>query len=300
MQVYRKRQINRPLKIDFEFTTTIFVHDVLNPPTPNRGSDVCLKIYDSKELKLSKIEFTDKIGPPRTSYDLKIYHPLAIGFTSGDRSKSATEFKNLVLAMNLSLCRACITDSNILFTSPTIQYKAMGLKNEVGRMDDIVHAYSENVIVVSDEAFAWVSLSENISENYTLDLFKTIQNFKAIDIMQNLPYANLTKAITEYERSMTENSTLFIFKNLFNALELSTNSHQEYTSNEFDTIVSENTTIPSDTVKEWRIFYNRIKHVDESEEQYIAFVSGKDKLTSMICPMRSSTKKTIVKLLNLI
>ena len=96
--------------------------------------------------------------------------------------------------------------------------------------------------------------------------------------MQNLPYANLTKAITEYERSMTENSTLFIFKNLFNALELSTNSHQEYTSNEFDTIVSENTTIPSDTVKEWRIFYNRIKHVDESEEQYIAFVSGKESL----------------------
>ena len=114
----------------------------------------------------------------------------------------------------------------------------MDLKNEVRKVGDIVHAYSENVIVVSDDAFAWVSLSENISENYTLDLFKTIQNFKAIDIKQNLPYTNLTKAITEYERSMTENSTLFIFKHLFNALELSTNSHKEYTNNVFDIVVS--------------------------------------------------------------
>ena len=42
----------------------------------------------------------------------------------------------------------------------------MDVKNEVRKVGDIVHAYSENVIVVSDDAFAWVSLSENISENY--------------------------------------------------------------------------------------------------------------------------------------
>ena len=99
---------------------------------------------------------------------------------------------------------------------------------------------------------------------------------------------------------MTENSTLFIFKHLFNALELSTNSHKEYTNNVFDIVVSENTTIPSGPVKEWRSFYNRIKHVDESEEQHLAFVSGMDKVSSMICPIRSCTKKTIVNLLNLI
>lgn len=286
------------MKINFEFTKTIFVHDILNPPTPNRGSDVSLKIIDSKELNLYKIEITDKIGPPRTSYDLKIYHLLDIGFTSGDRSKSTTEFKNLVLAMNLSFCRACITDSNFLFSSPTIQYKATDLKNEVRRIDDIVHAYSESVIVVSDEAFAWTSLSENISENYTLDLFKTIQKFKAIDINQNLRYTNLTKAIGEYEKSTTENSTLFIFKHLFNALELSTNFYHEYIGGTFDAIVSNNTVIPTESVKEWRNLYTRIKHVDRSDKERIAFVNGIQNVNSMILPLRRCTRKTIVDLLN--
>jgi hypothetical protein len=94
------RQINRSLKVDFEFTTTVFAHDILNPPTPNTGSDVSLKINDSKKLNLFMIEITDKIRqPPRSSYDLKIYDPLSIGFTTSERSKFTIEFKNLVLAM---------------------------------------------------------------------------------------------------------------------------------------------------------------------------------------------------------
>ncbi len=287
------------MKIDFEFTTTIFAHDILNPPTPNRGSDVNLRVIDSEELNMSKIETTDKIGPPRTSYNLKIYHPLAIGFATGDRSKPTTEFKNLILAMNLSLCLSCITASSILFSSPTIQYRAVGVKNEVRRIGDIVHVHSTDVVIVTDETCGWTSLSENINEKYVLDLFKIIQNFNAIE-KQDLTYINLTKAITEYEGGMTENSTLFIFKHLFNALELSTNSHKQYTNNVFDIVVSKNTNIPCETVKEWRNFYNRIKHVDKSQEQHMAFVSGLDKVTSMIYPIRSCTRKTIVNLLNLV
>ena len=250
------------MKLDFEFTKTVFVHEILNPPNPRTGSEVNLKIIDPIELNLRKIEGENNLRrPPRVVDDLKILNPLSIGFTTSEQSKFVEEFNSILLAMNLSLCRSCIVDADILFNLPRIQFKSMNLKSEVRTIGNRSHVYSKDVIGVSDESFGWTSASESINEKRVLTLFRIIQRFKEIYSKQNLSYLNLRKSITEYEKSMKENSRLFIFKHLFNSLELCTNFYKEYTSSAFDEIVSNNMAIPTATVREWRNFYSRIKHV---------------------------------------
>jgi hypothetical protein len=200
--------------------------------------------------------------------------------------------------MNLSLCRNCISETGLRFSSPRIQFKAINLKNEVRELENVLHAFSENTVIVSDEAFAWTSNSECINEKYMLNLFQIIQKFKTTNINQNSSFTNLTKAITEYERGMKENSRPFIFKHLFNSLEFCTNFYKEYTSDAFDIAVSKNVAIPTESIREWRKFYSRIKHVDRSEKESMAFVGGMNKVNSMILPIRSTTRKMIVRLLN--
>jgi hypothetical protein len=61
---------------------------------------------------------------------------------------------------------------------------------------------------------------------------------------------------------MSENFRPYIFKYLFNSLELSTNSKKEKKGSDFDKEVSKNSLITEKQVCEWRELYNRIKHMD--------------------------------------
>ena len=134
----------------------------LNPPTTSRGSNVILKISNNEELILTKRSNEDNfVAPPRTVYDLRIPNPLSIGFTTAQRSEFAEEFKGLTLALNLSLYRSCVTETNIVFNSPTLQFKPMKLRNEVRKIGNRIHAFAENAVIVSDHSFAYVSLSDD-------------------------------------------------------------------------------------------------------------------------------------------
>jgi hypothetical protein len=208
------------------------------------------------------------------------------------------ELKNLILAMNLSLCRTCISDAALLFSSPRIQYKAADVKNEIEITGDVIHATSENVVIASDEVFAWTSSSEYIDAKYMLSLFRILQKLKSTEINQNPILTNLSKGITEYEKSMLENSRLFIFKHLFNSLELCINSSKEYISDDFDVAVSKNVAIPERSVRQWRKFYSRIKHVDRSKQESVAFENVLRMISSMILPVMRCSRKMIAKLLN--
>jgi hypothetical protein len=85
------------LKVDFEFSTTLFAHEILNPPSLNVGSDVTLMLVDSKELDLIKKVIKDKFRrPPRTSYVLRIFNRLLLVLLAArgqlSRKKSKTSY----------------------------------------------------------------------------------------------------------------------------------------------------------------------------------------------------------------
>ena len=223
------------MKIDFEIKTKIFVHSVYNPPTERLGCNIDFKIIDERELFLSKDEIPDRFRmPPKTAYSLKILNPLKIGFSSAEKSKVSQELKNLAMAFNLSLCRSCVTDSNITFTSQDIEFKSMNLKTKVEKVGNKLVALSEDVLILSDDYYNWTSMFENANEKYVIEVFHKLQNMNRFDIKSNLFGINLIKSLNEYEMAMKENSRLFIFKHLFNALELAINFSREKTGKDFD------------------------------------------------------------------
>jgi hypothetical protein len=173
----------------------------------------------------------------------------------------------------------------------------MKLRNKVRKVGSRIHAFAENVVIVSDHSFAYVSLSDEVDELHVIDLFRIIQQYRKIEITRNRFHTNLSKAINEYQKGMVENFRPFIFKHLFNALELSTNCFVEYTFDSFDKIVCKNTGVSEETVREWRNFYNSIKHADRSEKQRVAYLEGINQINSMILSIRTSTKNTIKGLL---
>lgn len=289
------------MKIDFEIKTKIYVHSVYNPPTERLGCNIDLKIIDERELLLSKDEIPNRFrAPAKTAYRLKIFNPLKIGFSSAEKSKVSQELKNLVLAFNLSLCRSCVTDSDITFTSQDIEFKSMNLESKVEKIGNKQIAISRDVLILSDDYYNWTSMSENVNEKYVVEVFHKLQNMNRFDTKSNLLGINLIKSLNEYEMSMKENSRLFIFKHFFNALELAINFNSESTGKRFDKSVEARTGIPETTVQTWREFYNRIKHVDKSEKDNTTYVEGLQRLTSMILPIRNCSKKTIMTLLNTI
>ena len=287
------------LKINFEIKTKIFVHSIYNPPTERLGCNIDIKIINERELSLSKDEILDRFrAPTKTAYSLKIFNPLEIGFSSGEKSRITQELKNLALAFNLSLCRSCVTDSNITFTSQDIEFKPMNLKTSVEKVGNNLIARSEDVLILSDDYYNWTSMSENVNERYILDVFQKLQKLNRFDFKLNHSAINLIKSLNEYEMAMKEHSRLFIFKHLFNALELAINFKSESTGEKFDKYVEAHTNMPEATVKSWREFYNRIKHVDKSNNHNITYLEGMQKISSMIVPARRCAKKAILAVLN--
>ncbi len=286
------------MNIDFEIKTKIFVHSIYNPPTERLGCNVDFRIIDERELFLSKDEILNKFrAPPKTPYSLKIFNPLRIGFSSGEKSKVSQELKNLAMAFNLSLCCSCVTDSNITFTSQDIEFKSMNLKTKVEKVGNKLIAQSKDVLILSDDYYNWTSMSENVNEKYILGVFQKLQKLNRFDIKSNMRLINLIKSLSEYEMAMKEYSRLFIFKHLFNGLELAINFSRESTGKKFDISVEAHTGIPETTVETWREFYNRIKHVDKSSKDNVTYIEGTQKVTSMILPIRNCIKKAIMTLL---
>jgi hypothetical protein len=286
------------LKIEFEIKTKIFVHSINNPPTERLGCNIDIKILEENEFSLSKFGKIDKYrAPPKTEYILEIFNPLKIGFSSGEKSKVTQDLKNLVMSFNLSLCRSCITDSNITFSTQDIKFKSMKLKTEIEKVGNKLIAHSEDVLILSDDYYNWTSMSENVNEKYILDIFQKLQRLNRFGIKSNLRLTNLIKSLSEYEMGMKENSRLFIFKHLFNALEIAINIDSERTGEMFDKSVEAHTGIPEATVERWRGLYNRIKHVDKSSNHNSAYMEGTKKVTSMIVPIRNSAKKAIMTIL---
>jgi len=174
----------------------------------------------------------------------------------------------------------------------------MDLKTKVEKVGNRIVAVSQDVLLLSDDYYNSTSMSENVDEKYVLDVFQKLQNLDRFNIKSNFPLINLIKSLIEYETAMKEYSRLFIFKHLFNALELAINFSQEITGDDFDNAVEVRAGIPRTSVTRWRDFYNRTKHVDRSDNHNITYLEGTQKVSSMILPVRHCTKKAITTLLN--
>jgi hypothetical protein len=174
----------------------------------------------------------------------------------------------------------------------------MNFKTKVEKVGNNIIVDSEDALILSDDYYNWTSMSENANEKYVLEVFQKIQKLNRFDIKSNLSVINLIKSLNEYEKATNEYSRLFIFKHLFNALELAINFGRESTGKDFDKTVQALTGIHEGSVQRWRDFYNRVKHVNKSNQHNVTHVEGTKNISSILVPIRDSCKKAIMMLLN--
>ena len=107
--------------MEFEINKKIYAHDVINPPTETNSYDITV-IADSPSclFELAKGSIS-----AYTEYELIVKKPMELGFTSSEQSIFITEFRNLILALNLILRRVCITGENPLIAQGGINLKPL-------------------------------------------------------------------------------------------------------------------------------------------------------------------------------
>jgi hypothetical protein len=95
------------LSMDYELQADIFCHDLINPPTHDRGCNVDLQLTKSEGL----IDIERKgTTSSETIYWIRISNLQEIGFTNTEQTTIQYEYRNLILACNLVTPRVCITN----------------------------------------------------------------------------------------------------------------------------------------------------------------------------------------------
>jgi hypothetical protein len=251
--------------MDFEFSSSVYCHDLINPPAHDRDCDINLGVTKSALIQFTKETLTHA----GTKYLLRIPHAEAGGFTSDEQHIVSHEFDNLILAFNLVLERVCVTRRSSEFSEQSTIPKKVLQSANVTRTDSkvFVEIIDEN-IVSHDSVHATVTHSAEVEERAILEAFRNLQRFNMFQINENssLRENNLKKSLENYSNAMEENNIILKFRDLFTALELCVNiDGNEKTGPAFDDKANKLYGINLSTVSNSREFYNRVKHVDRSQ-----------------------------------
>lgn len=108
---------------------------------------------------------------------------------------------------------------------------------------------------------------------------------------------NIKNAFLEYEAAATSYVFPVIFKHLFNSLELIVNYDSE-DDKELDKKISDISDVNVSKVSEWRLFYNRLKHVATNQDHVDRIKLGTSNLISNYIPeVEEAFKNSVSKLL---
>jgi hypothetical protein len=258
------------MKNDKALQNEVFAHILMNPPAEFRSSTVDITIENSKELVLAK-----KADNSETQYDLCIPNPMRLGLPSSGQAVVNNFLADVVLAFNLNLNVSALTMSgrNVSryrwIDKPGEHQQAESPESEnvtaVFHSEDGPHVISNVIAKIHVESRVHVQMvtSESIEENElitTLNLLNKVDRHKAL--------TNLGKALDSYEAAMSEINPLFIFKHLYNSLELAVNS--DGTDRKRTPLAVEIellTQVPRKDVLVWHDFYNRTKHIDKNSTE---------------------------------
>ena len=269
--------------------TSIFVHDIRNPPKRRFSSDISIQFSDPlNRIRMTKIQFSEQ-----TEYEVKILDCEAIGFPVGDETSAEASFEVLVLSANLLLDFSVFSSKASQLSRLRIQKDKKPAIVEGDQIDGRTRIRKWRKVPVS------VSMTqhseESLSIDEVIDLFGQISRLNRSKIYpDDLQPMNLSEALNEYRLAMDAWDRLAIFKHLFDSLELAVGSDViDRKGDEFDLEVSELTDTARCTVERWRLLYNRTKHIDRTSTEVERLISGMENLRTDLLPLRRCTQTVI-------
>jgi len=270
----------------------VFVHDLQNPPTEDRSCNFEITVVNSKQ----RIVLEKQDVGLQTRYLLKVQDVMSLGLASVDQRGMENVIKDLVLASNLSLQRACVSTMKGDLFRPEIQIKVPEAPVRVEHTPEGVHVFITETMIARDSIHVTIGTKEELDEEQTISNLRLLRklNRHAISTTTTTPVTSLSKALSEFESAMTVFPRLMIFKHLFNSLELSTNwDGANRTGDSLDNEVAKIPGIGVTEVEKWRNFYNRTKHVNRTPKDVTEFVGGLENLSETLMPVRRASTSMI-------
>jgi hypothetical protein len=220
-------------------------------------------------------------GNPLTEYKLTINNPSALGFTSGERCIIIKRFRDIVLAMNLTLEEAALAIEPPNLSKPEFS------TNE--KVKEEVHALVKRV---KEQQLNESSIISN------LNLIDKVDRHNIEDHKGNTPRHNLVKALNLYEKAFNQTNGEHIFRDIFNAAEDAVNSDIDRSGAKMDIEFSSLVSLPTvdqNKVFHWRKrIYNRIKHPDHNN-QPADYLQAKSEIPNELVHLRQAANIVILK-----
>jgi hypothetical protein len=222
--------------LDFSFDMHVYCHDLINPPSQSGRCSVEMRLISSKGLiTIERVETKSA----ESIYLMTIPSGHNLGFTSGEQYVLENEFRNLVLAFNLTQERICINYKGGDFQPYKVTPKVPESRTTVTKSDGGVHIETEETIAVRDESHITINIWGKIDEEKAANIFQKIQKLKRFEKkdVSERQAMNLSDALTKYESGISEFDRLVKFKHFFNSLELVTNMSKEFKGDALDSEV---------------------------------------------------------------
>jgi hypothetical protein len=174
-----------------------------------------------------------------------------------------------VLAFNLTQRRICINYKRGDFPPYKVTPKIPESKTNVTKSNGGVHLHAEDTIALRDEANITIHIWGEIEEDKVANIFQKIQKLRRFErkYVSQLQAMNLNDALSKYESGISEFDRLVKFKHFFNSLELVTNmAGTDLRGEHFDNEVQTMSSVSKSDAENWRLFYNRTKHVQKDSD----------------------------------
>lgn len=253
-----------------------FAHSLTNPPITRVETEVNLKLINTfNVLRLKK-----KAVRRDTEYRIDVLAPAKLGLTLKEvlyvdgveimddaLHKATWAQKNLILACNLMLQDAALSAFPLDSNRPHV----ISVPSRAALLPSIFRSRQ-----IHERARTFTSIQEEIDETRVVETTKRLMDLRqhgALEQIETTRRGNIMSALFEYEAAASSSDRLFIFKHLYNALELIANvDGEDRTGKQLDVQIALITEATLADCEGWRKFYMRTKHISRSPED-LAMIS---------------------------
>ena len=272
-----------------EITKIIYVYDISNPPLPDRTADVEIIINNSQNISLSNSTIEGQIS----RYEMTITDPKSLGLDDIERNRDNKRISDILLAFNLLMRCGVMLIHGANMHDNVIKYEPEEPKQPKIESKGSSHKITlYDTIRFTDSVKIGTMFKEEIDENELKQILVLIQN---LDSKSTRESDQLKKALASYGSAMSSFDRCTIFKNLFDALALATNSDgNERLPDVFSAEIAAITNEKQDMIGKWREFNNRTKHIDKNPNHDKKYKEGMKEMPSWISPLRLAAQKIIL------
>jgi hypothetical protein len=246
-----------------------------------------------QELRSDKGSFAAE-----TVYLITIPSGNNLGFISNEQYARDNDFRNFILALNLTQKRVCINYIGRKFQPDEVTLKVLEPKTTVKESDGGFHLESEETLVLSEQSFSGSGIRGEIDENKVVDIFQRLQKLKRFEkkSVSERQTINLINALSNYESGISEFDRILKFKHFFNSLELAINMSNEFYRDSLDNEVKRMLSIKKSKAMNWRQFYNRVKHAQTKSGHIKMYYRGVNSyiLTKRLLAIRTGLNELLL------